>query len=144
MLKHTLNTLALACLLLATSAPVLAQAQAQGNDQTVYAYVSQFQVPRASWTQFAADTDRTAKPILQRLLADGTISSWGLFENVVHTTDGMTNGSWWQSSSLAGIMRVLDELRKAGPSSGQLASTKHEDYLLRTVEHRGRAGNQPA
>jgi hypothetical protein len=140
MLKHILYTLAIACLMLAASAPL--QAQAQGNDQTVYTYVSQFQVPRASWTQFAADTDRTAKPILQRLLADGTISSWGLFENIVHTADGMTNGSWWQSSSLAGITRVLDELRKAGPSSGQLASTKHEDYLLRTVEHWGHAGNQ--
>ena len=144
MLKHTLNTLALACLLLATSAPLLSQAQAQADGQTVYTYVSEFQVPRASWTQFASDTDRTAKPILQRLTADGTLTSWGIFENVVHTTDGMTNGTWWQSTSLAGIMRVLDELRKAGPSSGQLASTKHEDYFLRTVEHRGRAVNQPA
>lgn len=100
--------------------------------QTVYTFVSQFQVPRANWAQFAEDAEKTTNPIFERLLADGTIVGWSNFEAIVHTADGMTHGSAWQSTSLAGITRVLDELRKSGPRPGQLASTKHEDLLLRT------------
>jgi hypothetical protein len=98
----------------------------------LYTYVSQFQVPRAQWAQFAEETEKIADPVFERLLADGTIVSWGDFEAVVHTPDGMTHGSWWQATSFAGILRVLDELRKAGPRPGQIASTKHEDALMHT------------
>jgi hypothetical protein len=45
----------------------------------------------------------------------------------------MTHGSWWQATNLAGIMRVLDEIRKAGPRPAQIASTKHEDMLMHTT-----------
>jgi hypothetical protein len=41
--------------------------------QPVYTYVSQFQIPRANWTQFAEDTDKTTIPTMKRLMADGTI-----------------------------------------------------------------------
>ncbi len=105
----------------------------QARSQTVYTYVSEFQVPRANWVQFAEDSDKTVKPIFERLMADGTILSWGIFEDIVHTPQGTTHGAWWQATSLAGITHVLDELRKAGPRPGQLAATKHEDLLLRSV-----------
>jgi hypothetical protein len=102
--------------------------------QTVYTYVSKFQVPGASWAQFADDTEKTTNPILQKALADGVIISWGDFESIVHIPDGYTNGSWWQATSLNGITRVLDELRKARPRPGQAASTRYEDFLLRTID----------
>ena len=99
----------------------------------VYIYVSQFQVPRASWAQFAEDTEKTVNPILERLMAEGAITGWANTESIVHTPDGMTHSTAWSSPSLAGIMRVLDELRKIGPRPGQIAATKHEDILLRSV-----------
>lgn len=70
--------------------------------------------------------------MFEPLLADGTIISWGNFEVIVHTPDGMTHVSWWQANSVAGIMRVLDELRKIGPPLGRLPATKHEDLFMRT------------
>ena len=116
--------------LLMLSAPAAFSQKEQ--PQRLYTYVSQFQVPRANWAQFAEETEKLADPVFERLMADGTIVSWGDFEFVVHTPDGMTHGSWWQATSFAGIMRVLDELRKAGPRPGQNAATKHEDALLHT------------
>jgi hypothetical protein len=95
--------------------------------------VSQFQVPRAQWAQYAEDAEKNTNPIFERLMADGTISGWGNFETIVHTTDGMTHGAWWSSTSLAGVTRVLDEIRKGGPRPAQIAATKHEDILLRSV-----------
>jgi hypothetical protein len=53
------------------------------------------------------------------MTANGTIIRWSTFETVVHTADGYTHGTAWESTSIAGLMKVLDEVRKAGPRPGQ-------------------------
>jgi len=106
----------------------------------VYTYVSQFQVPRASWAAYADDTEKSVMPILQKLTADGTILGWSTFEQVVHTQDGFTHGAAWTSTSIAGLMKVLDLVRKAGPRPGQIAATRHEDYLMQTSMYRVGSG----
>src|SRR5437879_13246603 len=107
---------------------------------TVYTFVSQFQVPRANWAGYSEDTEKTVVPILEKLTADGTIASWSTFEQVVHTTDGYTHGEACSSTSISGLMKVLDEVRKAGPRPGQIAATKHEDYLMQTSMYRAGSG----
>jgi hypothetical protein len=104
----------------------------------VYTYVSQFQVPRASWAAYAEDTEKTFVPVVEKSLADGSIVSWSTFEQVVHTPDGYTHGAAWSSNTIAGLMKVLDEVRKSGPRPGQIAATKHEDLLMQsTMYHAG-------
>ncbi len=107
---------------------------------TVYTYVSQFQVPRANWAAYAEDTEKTVVPIVEKLTADGTILSWSTFEQVIHTPEGYTHGAAWSSTSISGLMKVLDEVRKAGPRPGQIAATKHEDYLMQTSMYRVGSG----
>jgi hypothetical protein len=106
----------------------------------VYTFVSQFQVPRANWAQYAEDIEKTFVPVAEKMVADGTIISWSTFENVVHTPEGYTHGSAWSSSSIAGLMKVLDEVRKAGPRPGQIAATKHEDLLMQTTMYHAGSG----
>jgi hypothetical protein len=106
----------------------------------VYTYVSQFQVPRANWAAYAEDNEKTFVPVAEKALADGAILSWSTFEQVVHTPDGFTHGAAWSSSSIAGLMKVLDEVRKNGPRPGQIAATKHEDYLLQTTMYHAGSG----
>ena len=67
----------LAILLLFFSAPAALSQMEQAHP--VYTYVSQFQVPRAQWAQFAEDSEKTVNPILEHLMADGTIIGWGNF-----------------------------------------------------------------
>ena len=98
----------------------------------VYTYVSQFQVPRANWAAYSEDTEKTVVPIVEKLTADGTILSWATFEQIIHTPEGYTHGAWWSSNTISGLMKVLEEVRKAGPRPGQIAATKHEDYLMQT------------
>src|SRR5947208_13866558 len=107
---------------------------------TVYTFVSQVQVPRANWAGYSEDTEKTVVPILEKLTADGTIASWSTFEQVVHTTDGYTHGAAWSSTTISGLMKVLDEVRKAGPRPGQIAATKHEDFLMQTSLYRAGSG----
>src|SRR6267378_3616693 len=99
---------------------------------TVYTFVSQFQVPRANWAAYSEDTEKTFVPVVEKMTADGAIISWSTFETVVHTPDGYTHGAAWSSTSIAGLMKVLDEVRKNGPRPGQIAATKHEDLLMQT------------
>src|SRR5260370_13190457 len=99
---------------------------------TVYTFVSQFQVPRANWAGYSEDTEKTAVPVLEKLTADGTILSWSTFEQVVHTGDGYSHGAAWSSTSISGLMKVLDEIRKPGPRPGQAPATRHQHYLMLT------------
>src|ERR1700731_3243996 len=104
----------------------------------VYTYVSQFQVPRAHWAAYSEDTEKTVVPIVEKMTADGTILSWSTFEQVIHTPDGYTHGAAWSSTSISGLMKVLDEIRKSGPRPGQVAATKHEDSLMQSrIYHPG-------
>jgi len=98
----------------------------------VYTFVSQFQIPRANWAAYSDDTEKMAVPIFQKLTADGSILGWSTFEQIVHTPDGYTHGAAWESTTISGLMKVLDEVRKAGPRPGQIAATKHEDFLMQT------------
>src|SRR5713101_4547880 len=106
----------------------------------VYTYVSQFQVPRASWAAYSEDTEKTFVPVVEKSLADGSIVSWSTFEQVVHTPDGYTHGAAWSSNTIAGLMKVLDEVRKNGPRPGQIAATKHEDLLMQSAMYHPGSG----
>src|ERR1700680_4807595 len=106
--------------------------------QPVYTFVSQFQVPRANWAAYSEDSEKSIVPILEKLTADGTIGSWSTFETLVHTPDGYTHGAAWSSNTIAGLLKVLDEIRKSAPRPGQIAATKHEDLLLQSrMYHNG-------
>jgi hypothetical protein len=119
--------------------PIALSQMEQG--QVVYTFVSQFQVQRANWAQYSENTDKTFVPIAEKLVADGTIVSYSTFETIVHTPDGMTHGAAWSSTSIAGLTKVLDEVRKVGPQPGQIAATKHEDLLMQSTMHVGKSGS---
>lgn len=107
----------------------------------IYTYVSEFQIPRANWAQYAEDTEKTFVPVVEKAVADGAIVGWATFEQVVHTPEGYTHGASWSSTSIAGLMHVLDEIRKGGPPrAGQIASTKHEDLLMQTTMYHAGSG----
>ena len=115
-------------------------AQMAQEQPMVYTFVSQFQVPRANWAQYAENTEKTFVPIADKMVADGTILSYATFETIVHTPEGYTHGAAWSSPTISGLTKVLDEVRKAGPQPGQIAATKHEDYLMQTNMYVAGAG----
>jgi hypothetical protein len=125
------------------SAP-MAFSQMEPAQPVVYTFVSQFQVPRANWAQYAENTEKSFVPVAEKMVTDGTILSWSTFEHLVHTTDGYTHGAAWSSTSIAGLMKVLDEVRKAGPQPGQIAATRHEDFLMQTSMYAVGGGGAPA
>ena len=133
----------LVVLMLAVSGAPIALSQMEQAQPEVYTFVSQFQVPRANWAQYSENTEKSFVPIADKMVADGTILSYSTFESIVHTPEGYTHGAAWSSTSIAGLTKVLDELRKASPQPGQVAATKHEDYLMQTTMYKAGGTGTP-
>jgi hypothetical protein len=122
----------------------LAFSQMEQAQPVIYTYVSEFQVPRANWVQYAENAEKTFVPIAEKMVANGTIVSYSTFETVVHTPEGYTNGAAWSSTTISGLMKVLDEVRKGGPQAPQVAATKHEDLLMQSSMYLSGTGGAPA
>jgi hypothetical protein len=132
MLRRTYLLFTVLCLLLA---PAVAPAQQQ---QDVYTFVAEWAVPRDQWDAYASFNEKNARPVLERMYANGTLVSWGNFATIVHDEAGITHGVWFQATSIANIERVLAELLKLPPNPA-VAGAKHRDYLLRSLVRNARA-----
>jgi len=123
---------ALAMLLLG---PLAARAQQQ---PLPFTYVSTWTIPRAQWDDYVAFDKKNAQPILDKLMAEGTITSWGFYATNVHDEGGVTHGDWFQASSIADIEKALDALTKVARNPILSTSGKHRDYLLRSQFRNGK------
>ena len=118
-----------------------AQAQMSASKPPVYTYVAQWNVPRAQWSDMAK-MQQSETATLDRLVADGTLVSYGLYEAAVHEMKGPTHGNWFQASSMAGIFKALDALQgSAASNTALLGSGPHQDLLLVSRDYDAHSGN---
>jgi hypothetical protein len=135
----------LAALTLAAVPFTASIASAQTGAPPVYTFVAEWDIPRAQWAGFTSDFEKNTRPVLDKLAGDGTLVSWGAFEHVVHTPNGMTHGVWWSSPTYAGIEKArLDLVRSSAASSSLAAATGHRDRLLRSMAAVGTPGSGTA
>lgn len=118
-------------------------ASAQPPEQPIYTFVAEWNVPRAQWAEFSSFWEKNSKPVLDRMVADGTLIEWGRTATLVHTQEGATHSSWWSATTIAGTQQVLAELLKLQPSA-PVAGARHRDYLLRSLVYRMRPGSPSA
>lgn len=125
-------------LLLFATAPIQAQMGAQ--KPAVYTYVAQWAVPRAQWADMSK-MQQANTAVLDRLVADGTLLSYGYDETTVHDRQGPTHSNWFQASSIAGIYKTLDALQGSTASNAALlGSGPHDDDLLISRDYDGHSG----
>ena len=127
--------IAIIVLLVLALTPLASTAQQQ--EQTIYTYMAHFNVPRAQRAEATADAEQNVRPLMERMLADGTIESWGNEVRIIHEENGTTHGTWWAATSIAGLERVLEELAKLPPNSA-LDNAGHHDHLMESIFHRGK------
>ncbi|MFQ5694420.1 MAG: hypothetical protein ACE5HB_00365 [Terriglobia bacterium] len=111
-------------------------AVAQEEEATIYTYVAHFGVARAQWAEYTTFVKTNVQPVLQAMLANGTIVHWGTNSLVVHNQNASTHGIWWAATSIAGIERVREELIKLAGNPATAEAT-HHDHLLESIIHRG-------
>jgi hypothetical protein len=137
MSKRGLSVFAGLCALLMVAlcaVPSSAQMAEVKQKPAMYSYVANWEIPRAHWAEMAA-ANSADKAILDKALADGTIVGYGDDINLVHSNDGWTHDDWWSSMSMAGLVKVLDQLTSGGSTSSSVLSTATKHYDLIFVSH---------
>ncbi len=122
--------------LLVAGAPL----RAQDEGKPMYIYVSQWAVPRAQWGDVAKRNDAN-RPLMDKLVADGTLTGYGEFMNMIHTEGEPTHGDWFTADSEGNILKALEAFyARPDVTAPVLAASKHWDYFLVSRTHKSRSG----
>jgi hypothetical protein len=117
---------------LMTVAALAASARAQEvkPKPPMYSYVAEWQVPRDKWPDIEK-TSASLTGVLEKAAADGTLVGYGHDEAIVHSAEGSTHDNWWSAMSMAGLVKVLAQVRANTNTAGSAMSfaTKHEDHI---------------
>jgi hypothetical protein len=121
---------------------VQAQSTEVKEKAPMYSYIANWVIPRAQWAdmQKSLEADNST---MDKAIADGTILAYGDDTTLIHTVDGETNDDWWSSSSMAGLMNVLDQLYKSGSATSPVlnSATKHWDEVLEARYYNWKSGS---
>lgn len=111
--------------------PSAAQSSEIKEKPPLYTYIAEWQIPRAHWSEVAKSNDAD-KPVLDKSMADGTIVAYGSDSAVVHKANQTTHDNWWASTSIAGLMKVLDLFITSGSNAPDATATAtvHEDEVM--------------
>jgi hypothetical protein len=124
---------------LAAAVPLRAQGDDQGKPPS-YTYVSEWALPRAQWKGMAK-VNEDDRSVNEKLLADGTITGYGEFENLIHVEGEPTHGSWFTATSEGNVLKALEAFyARPGLTSPVLGSGPHWDYFLVSRLYNGRSG----
>ncbi len=107
----------------------------------LYTYVSEWAVPRAMWGDYQK-MEASGNEAMSKLVADGTLVSFGNFSVLNHQEGNATHGTWFAATSMANILKVLEGLRTGPDSTGPiLSATKHWDYILQSRDYNAHSGS---
>lgn len=123
-------------------APANAQTSEAKEKPPMYSYVGNWALPRAQWADMEKQTAANQK-LMEKALADGTLVGYGTDTNLIHTPDGETHDSFWSSTSMAGVINVLEQIYKAGGATSPVfnSATKHWDALYVTRHYGWHSGS---
>jgi hypothetical protein len=126
----------------ACALPSAAQSSEVKEKPPMYSYIANWQIPRAQWGEMEKSA-LADNALLDKALADGTIVAYGNDENLVHQPDGETHDDWWSSMSMAGLIKVLDQLSASGSSASSVltTSTRHWDEIMESRYYNWHSGS---
>jgi hypothetical protein len=119
-------------------------AQGQTSDQgkpPVYTYLSEWAVPRAQWAEMVK-LDEQDRPLMDKLISDGTLTGYGAFTNVIHQEGEPTHGTWFTATSEGNLLKALEAVyAQPGSTTAPVqGAAKHWDYMLVSRVYNQRSG----
>lgn len=109
--------------------PLPAQTADQGKPP-VYTYISEWAVPRAQWAEMVKLDDQD-KPLMEKLVSDGTLTGYGAFTNIIHQDGEPTHGTWFTAASEGNLLKALEAVyaQPGATTSPVQGASKHWDYI---------------
>lgn len=140
MLRRLIQAFCLLALVIATSTFAGAQAQEQAKDP-MFIYVAEWAVPRAQWGDMEKQ-EMEGEARMKKLVADGLVTGYGSFKNLVHQEGSSTHGSWYTANSMGNLMKALENIYATGTTTSPVqAASKHSDSILISRHYNGHSGN---
>ena len=138
---YCLICLLILCLGLTTVASLQAQ-MATKSKPTVYTYVAEWSVPRAQWADMVK-ADEQDRPLLDKLVGDGTLTGYGAYTNLIHQEGEPTHGTWFTATSEGNLLKALEAIYAqpglvTAPVQG---ASKHWDQILTGDVYGSKPGN---
>ncbi len=143
MQKWTVHFVCSVLLGLASFIPASLHAQAAGAGKPpVYLYIAEWSVPRAQWGDMVK-ADEQDKPVLDKLIADGTLVGYGAYTNLLHREGGPTHGTWMTATSEGKILKALEAIyAQPGLVTAPVqAASKHSDLLMVSDVYNSKSGS---
>ena len=132
MRKPTIWGVCLPILCLASATVGRLDAQTAAKDKPpIYTYVAEWDVPRAQWGDMVK-LDEQDRPLLDKLVADGTIVGYGAYTNLIHQEGQPTHGTWFTAASEGNLLKALEAIYAQPGSIGAPVegASKHWDQIL--------------
>lgn len=120
--------------------PLQAQ-MATPSKAPVYTYVAEWDVPRAQWADMVK-LDEQDKPLLDKLVANGTLVGYGAYTNLVHQEGEPTHGSWFTATSEGNLLKALEAIyaQPGSVTAPVQGASKHWDQILTGDIYNSRPG----
>ena len=142
MRKRTIWGVCLPILCLAVATATRLEAQMAAKDKPpVYTYVAEWDVPRAQWGDMVK-LDEQDRPLLDKLVADGTIVGYGAYTNLIHQEGQPTHGTWFTAMSEGNLLKALEAFYAQPGSVGAPVegASKHWDQIFTGDIYNGKPG----
>jgi hypothetical protein len=130
----------LTLLVSAVGVPLRAQSEERGKPP-VYTYISEWAVPRAQWADMVK-LDEQDRPLMDKLVADGLLTGYGAYTNLIHQEGEPTHGTWFSATSEGNLMKALEAVyAQPGSTTAPVeAASKHWDYIVVSRIYNQRSG----
>ena len=114
-----------------TTGVALKAQNADAGKPPVYTYISQWAVPRAQWAEIVKVDDQE-RSLMDKLVADGTLTGYGAFTNLIHQEGEPTHGTWFSARSEGNLLKALEAVYASpGMTTAPVeGASKHWDYIL--------------
>ncbi len=120
---------------------IVPSALSQQMPVRTFRYISEWKVARKDAGVYAVEVEKTVRPVLQKMMQDGTVFDYGTYITIIKEDDGVTNGYWFEIPNHAALEKVLAELAKVPSSNIGNSATKQHDLLLRSELRRSKASS---
>jgi hypothetical protein len=79
-----------------------------------------------------AKLDEQDRRLMDKLVSDGTLTSYGAFTNLIHQEGEPTHGTWFSATSEGNVLKALEAVyAQPGATTARVQdASKHWDYLL--------------
>jgi hypothetical protein len=103
------------------------------TDEPVFTYVAEYRLKPGKTADFWGYFEKITQPILDQLVADGTLLEWGRSSSVVHTADGMSEYLWYCAKTVGGTQKALEKIMAPRPANVVDSIEKHSDRLFQSL-----------